>query len=245
MIRQQMTRTFSGALRRLALGCLVALPLLAALVLAIQPGPADAAQQQTRAAGTSPALALARVAEQGRILGRPSAPVTMVVFSDLQCPICIPFFLEVLPALLPRWVLTGKVRLEYRSLETATRNRREFIEQESAANAAGAQNLQWPYVASFFEAQQPEGSEYVNAAFLQRIAARTPRLDLAAWQAQRAYPRYRRQFLADERLSERHQIWGTPSFLIGRTGKPLRTFDPPAYTVPPFVKAFRTILRGR
>jgi protein-disulfide isomerase len=169
----------------------------------------------------------------------------MVVFSDLQCPVCVPFFLKVLPALLPRWVLTGKVRLEYRSLETATRNRREFIEQESAANAAGAQNLEWPYVASFFEAQQPEGSEYVNAGFLERIAARTPRLDLGSWQAQRADPLYRRDFLADERLSERHQIWGTPSFLIGRTGKPLRTLDPPTYTVPPFVKAFRTILRGR
>jgi protein-disulfide isomerase len=187
-------------------------------------------------------LALARVAEQGRILGHSSAPVTMVVFSDLQCPICIPFFLKVLPALLPRWVLTGKVRLEYRSVETATRNRREFIEQESAADAAGAQNLEWPYVASFFEDQQEEGSEYVNAGFLERIAARTPRLDRAAWEAQRANPRFQREILADERLSDRHRINGTPSFLIGRTGKPLRTFEPPAYNLPAFVKALRAIL---
>jgi hypothetical protein len=121
----------------------------------------------------------------------------------------------------------------------------EFIEQESAANAAGAQNLEWPYVASFFEDQQQEGSEYVNVGFLERIAARTLGLDLGSWQAQRADPRYRREFLADERLSERHQIWGTPSFLIGRTGKPLRTFNPRGYNVPPFVKAFRTILRRR
>jgi protein-disulfide isomerase len=228
-----------------ALGRVLAVPLLGALVLAIQPGRADAAQHEPRAAGTSPALALARVTEQGRILGRPSAPITMVVFSDLQCPICIPFFLKVLPTLLPRWVLTGKVRLEYRSLETATRNRREFIEQESAADAAGAQNLEWPYVARFFEDQQEEGSEYVTTGFLERIAARTPRLDLGSWQAQRGNPRYRRQILADERLSERHRINGTPSFLIGRTGKPLRTFEPPAYNTPPFVKAFRAILRGR
>jgi protein-disulfide isomerase len=227
------------------LGWVLGVPLLAALVLSVNTGRADAAHHDTRAAGARPALALARLAEQGRILGRPSAPITMVVFSDLQCPVCIPFFLKILPALLPRWVLTGKVRFEYRSLETATRNRREFIEQESAANAAGAQNLEWPFVESFFEAQQPEGREYVNAGFLERIAARTPRLDLGSWQAQRADSRYREEFLADERLSERHGIVGTPSFLIGRTGKPLRTFNPHGYSVPPFVKAFRTILRRR
>jgi protein-disulfide isomerase len=197
------------------------------------------------AAAGSPASSVAGVQERGRILGRPSAPVTLVVFSDLQCPACLPFFLKALPALLPRWVTTGFVRLEYRSFETATRGPLEFIEEVSAADAAGAQNLEWAYVESFFEAQRPEDSEYVNAAFLEEIAARTPKLDRVAWQAHHADPRYQPQIVEDQRLAERHRIIGDPSFLIGRTRRTLRLFEPVAYSAATFARAFRSILRGR
>ena len=140
---------------------------------------------------------------------------------------------------------TGFVRLEYRSLETATLNPSEFIEEVSAADAAGAQNLEWPYVESFFEAQQPEGSEYVNAAFLEEIAARRPKLDRASWQSQRADPRFRRQIAEDQLLALRHGISRDPSFLIGRTKKILRPFEPAAYSAAAFARAFRSILHSR
>jgi protein-disulfide isomerase len=224
---------------------MAAVEIAAALLLSTQAGWAAADGHATPTVAESAASALARVGERGRVLGWQSAPVTLVVFSDLQCPACDPFFLQALPALLPRWVTTGKVRLEYRFLQTATRNRRELIEEASAADAAGAQNLEWPYVARFFEAQQPEGTEYVNASFLEQIAAETPKLDLAAWRAQRADPRYRREIIGDERLAARRNIVGTPDFLLGHTGKTLHRFEPPSYSAAPFARAFRAILRAR
>jgi hypothetical protein len=58
----------------------------------------------TSAAGASaPAIdrlaesPLLRIPEHGSVLGYANAPVTLVVFGDMQCPACNPFFLGVLP----------------------------------------------------------------------------------------------------------------------------------------------------
>src|SRR5262249_17073723 len=48
------------------------------------------------------------------ILGRVDAPVTLVEFSDYQCPFCQRFFATTLPALKKDYVDTGKVRYVFR-----------------------------------------------------------------------------------------------------------------------------------
>ena len=46
--------------------------------------------------------------------GSPSAPVTMELYTDYQCPACKAFYLEVLPSVNADFVATGKVRLVHR-----------------------------------------------------------------------------------------------------------------------------------
>jgi protein-disulfide isomerase len=46
--------------------------------------------------------------------GNPDAPVTIVEFSDFECPFCRRFFHETLPAIHRRYVDTGQVRLVFR-----------------------------------------------------------------------------------------------------------------------------------
>ncbi len=169
------------------------------------------------------ALHLEGVREQGNILGRPSAPATLAVFSDLQCPVCIPFFLETLPRLLKRWVLTGKLRVDYLALQTATGSRQEFLEEETAALAAGAQDREWLYVERFYEHQGEEDSDYANEQFLDQLAAETPGLNVAAWKQSRTSSVYTREIVADEHLANRHHATGTPEWLLGRTGGTLHT----------------------
>src|SRR3989441_5343555 len=54
------------------------------------------------------------------VLGRADAPVTLVEFSDYQCPFCQRFFATTLPALKKDYVDTGKVRYVFRDFPLTT-----------------------------------------------------------------------------------------------------------------------------
>ena len=57
---------------------------------------------------------------------------------------------------------TGKLKIEYRSLETATREPEVFKTQQVAALAAGQQNKLWHFIELFYHEQGEEGSGYVT-----------------------------------------------------------------------------------
>src|SRR6185437_6570146 len=59
------------------------------------------------------------IPQGGTTLGSPKAPVTMQYFADLECPICRQFSEGALKPLIEKYVRPGKLRIEYRNLETA------------------------------------------------------------------------------------------------------------------------------
>ena len=48
------------------------------------------------------------------VLGNKNAPVTVIEFSDFQCPFCERFYSQTLPLLEQNYISTGKVKLVYR-----------------------------------------------------------------------------------------------------------------------------------
>lgn len=161
---------------------------------------------------------LAGVPESGDALGSPAAPVTLEFFGDLECPTSREFALDALPSLIDTWARDGKLRIEYRSLETATRQPATFTRQQVAALAAGMQGKLWYYVEDFYGTQGREGSGYVNEAFLRGLAEHTPGLNLARWSRNRTDPPLAAQVAFDEQTAAYRGFRSTPSFLIGRTG---------------------------
>jgi protein-disulfide isomerase len=158
------------------------------------------------------------IPEKGNVIGKPSAPVTLQYFGDLQCPICREFELGALPPLIEHYVRTGKLRIEYRNLETATREPETFRAQQAAALAAGKQNLMWYYLELFYNQQGQEDSGYVTEAFLRSLARQVPGLNLTAWLAARNDSQFGNAIVADAQAANNAGFNGTPSFLIGRTG---------------------------
>jgi protein-disulfide isomerase len=179
---------------------------------------------------------LAGIPERGNALGSPTAPVTLQFFGDLECPTSREFTVGALPSLIDRWVRGGDLRIEYRSLETATREPAVFTTQQVAALAAGMQDRLWYYLELFYQEQGREDSGYVTESYLRGLARQAPGLSLELWSEDRKDPQLPAQVSGDERAAAGQGFHSTPSFLIGRTGsgRPVKllefsTIEPAAF----------------
>jgi len=161
---------------------------------------------------------LAGIPQSGNSLGSPTAPVTLQYYGDLECPICRKFTEGALAPLIRKWVREGKLRIEYRNLETATREPETFKTQQVAALAAGAQNKMWNYLETFYREQGAEDSGYVTEQYLRGIADQIPGLNLSKWTKERTKAEYANQIESDAQAANSAGFTGTPAFLIGHTG---------------------------
>ncbi|HTW12302.1 MAG TPA: thioredoxin domain-containing protein, partial [Solirubrobacteraceae bacterium] len=133
----------------------------------------------------------------GNVLGKASAPVTVTEFGDLECSVCDEFDLPagvtspagvpgtgILPTIIQQDVATGKVKLVYKSLETASAdpaNAKMWTTQQAAANAAGLQGKGWNYVELFYNEQGAEDTPYVTMSYLEGLAKQIPGLNYSKW----------------------------------------------------------------
>jgi protein-disulfide isomerase len=185
------------------------------------------------------------IAQNGNVLGNPEARLTLQYFGDLECPICRDFTLNVLPSVIPQWVKTGKLKIEYRSLETATREPEIFKTQQVAALAAGKQNKMWNFLETFYHEQGEEGSGYVNESYLQKLAQQVPGLNLAQWTSDRSDPALASQVTNDAQAASNAGFTGTPSFLIGKTGGSLQKLEAGTFSEPaPYNTAIEKLLKA-
>jgi protein-disulfide isomerase len=175
---------------------------------------------------------LSGIPQNGNTLGSPSAPVTMQYFGDLECPICKDFTLGALPALVKKYVRTGKLKIEYRNLETATREPETFKTQQAAALAAGKQQKGWYYIELFYHQQGEEDTGYVTEKYLQALAQQTPGLNLATWTSDRNTPAFTNAITSDAQAANNAGFNGTPSFLVGKTGGTMTKLEYQSLTDP-------------
>ena len=141
---------------------------------------------------------LSGTTEKANVLGNPNAPVTMQYFGDLECPICRDFTLGALPQIIQTWVKSGKLKIEYRSLETATREPETFRNQQAAMLAAGKQNLTWYFIELFYHEQGEEDSGYVTECYLQGLAKPGPRPEPDRMDRRPGQPGLANQIAADD-----------------------------------------------
>src|SRR5262249_25070646 len=99
----------------------------------------------------SPPKTTATVRISGRPnLGREDAPVTLVEFSDYQCPFCKRHFSTVYPALKKDYIDTGKLRYVFRDFPIANLHPQAKKAHE-AAYCAREQNRYWEMHDLLFE----------------------------------------------------------------------------------------------
>lgn len=142
------------------------------VVLNVKPGGSTVAL-------TPPTTAVpAGLARDGQALGSTSAPVTLDMWGDFQCPACAKFVNTVEPQILARYVTPGLVRFVF--------NDYTFIGQESydaavAARCAGDQGKFWEFDGYLYANQGGENLGTFSKDFLASIATAVG-LDKAAWE---------------------------------------------------------------
>ena len=120
---------------------------------------------------------------------------------------------------------TGKVKVTYRSMCTATCHREraaslqqgQFNSQQVAAYAAGKQNLFWNYAELFYHQQGSEGTGYANDAYLTGLAKQIPGLNVSTWQSDRNNAGLKAQVAADGAYATRAALAGKQTLIV--TGK--------------------------
>jgi protein-disulfide isomerase len=168
---------------------------------------------------------LAGIPQEGDTLGRPTAPVTLQVFGDLECLTAKRWVLHLLPAIINEFVRPGIIKIQYRSLKTDTHNAAVFISQQAAALAAGEQDKTWTFVETFYHEQGKEYTPYVTERYLDGIASQVSGLKLARWHDERAAGNLSAQVVSDDHAARSFGMRDTPGFAIGRTGGKLKDFS--------------------
>ncbi len=69
---------------------------------------------QNQLSTKQPQLPVKISADNDPIIGDPNAPITIIEFSDFQCPFCARFHIQTLPLILEEYIEQGKVKLVFR-----------------------------------------------------------------------------------------------------------------------------------
>lgn len=141
--------------------------------------------------------------------GDKNAPLTLIEFSDYQCPFCARHFQEVFPRIESDYIKTGKVRYVFRDFPIESVNLQAFRAAE-AAHCAGEQGKFWEMHDRLFANQSALGSKHLSQH------AQALGLDLANFQECLDRGRQGAKIRKDMADGERAGIRGTPMFFIGR-----------------------------
>jgi protein-disulfide isomerase len=125
---------------------------------------------------------LSGIPQQGMVLGDPKAPVALIEFGDLQCPVCAGYAKEILPPIIENQVKKGQVKIDFRNYTIIGE---QSTPAGAAALAAGAQGRGWNYVELFYRNQGEENSGYADNAFLTAIAEGAGVQNLTEWKKER------------------------------------------------------------
>jgi protein-disulfide isomerase len=179
----------------------------------------------------------AGIPQQGQVLGRASAPVTLTEFADLKCPICREFSAQALPTLVQRYVRTGRLRIVFEPQTFVGSPPGDSARAARFALAAGKQGRFWQFAELWYANQQDENTAYATDSYIRQIASGISGLNATKALAAQSSASTTTALTQASSLFDASGFSGTPSFLLGRTSqaaKPLNfsSFDPTQFTGP-------------
>jgi protein-disulfide isomerase len=162
---------------------------------------------QGKKGGTGPVGQIIDVAK-APARGNQNAPVTLIEFSDYECPFCIRHFQQTMPLIDKNYIETGRIRYVFRDFPIDS-NHPQAIRAHEAARCAMAQNKFWELHTRLFSAP----GTHTPLALEDR--AKEAGLDVAAFHACIAAGKTTAEVRETESIAENLGATGTPWFFVG------------------------------
>lgn len=153
------------------------------------------------------------IPQDGLTLGYPNAPVTMVEYIDLQCPICQQFETQVMPTIIKRYVRTKKVKIEARLLD--------FIGPDSSRGrdamiAVAPQNKAFNFAQVLYDNQLTENTGWLNNAMVGLAASSIPGVRVQEVLSPGGSVSKQAKAFDAQRIAD--HVSGTPTLFVGKSG---------------------------
>ena len=215
---------------------------LVALVLVLLTGKSTSATPTTAAADTTsgaPSGSLAGIPQQGDTLGRATAPATLIVYEDPQCPYCRNWNVGTLPTIVEQYVRTGQVRLIYRGVVIIGP---DSVRGLRAAYAAGQQNKLWSFVDALYAHQGAENSGWITDAVI-LAAARQSGANGQAILKGMGSAAVNAALVTAQTQATADKVRGTPTFVIERPPARSTQLNVPGLDAASFVPSLAAALQ--
>jgi protein-disulfide isomerase len=166
------------------------------------------------------------IPQSGLKLGSRSAPVHMVMYIDLQCPICQNYETTVTPTLISKYIRPGKVQLEIKPWA--------FIGPDStrgqkAMFAAAEQNKAFQFAQVLYDNQGTENTGWLTDNMLIQIAGSVTGLNVPKLMADRNSAAIAQQVKDVSASAKADKVAGTPTVFVGHgAAKPALVGSPGA-----------------
>lgn len=145
------------------------------------------------------------------MLGNPNAPVTILDFSDFQCPNCGRHVKNTEPILNETYIQTGKASLVYKYFPVVGF---DSMNPALAGQCSHEQGKFWQFHQLLFANQKPIDSGWVSKDNLKNFASQIPGLDLQKFSECLDSERYKNHINKDLEMAKKFQLRATPSFII-------------------------------
>ncbi len=147
------------------------------------------------------------------LLGKASAPITIVEFGDFQCRFCDRFAKETEPQINSTYIQTGKASLVFKNFVT---HGSDSVTAAVAAQCAKDQGKFWNFYATLYNNQGEENSGWASKDNMKRFATQISGLNTQKFNSCLDSGKYNSLVNNDNAFAISSGFQGTPTFVIER-----------------------------
>jgi protein-disulfide isomerase len=187
------------------------LGLLGFAIVSLSVGTGDSGQIKITGAEETQSL-LGGIQQDGARLGPGDSPVTVQVFSDLQCDPCSEWHRDVVVPLIRGPVREGEIQMIFHHFPMTESG---FGLASYGAVAAAKQDYEWQFIQLFYANQEEAKKRGATQEFLDNVARAILNFNVEQWQQDEKDDDVQRTLEEDDNVSAERRLPAQPAVVVG------------------------------